>query len=60
MRAYSYLNSARTILQLYDGNLPLAAWLKQYFKAEKKFGSSDRKMVSHICYCFYRLGAAFV
>ena len=59
MRAYSYLNSARTILQLYDGNLPLAAWLKQYFKVEKKFGSSDRKMVSHICYCFYRLGEAF-
>jgi 16S rRNA (cytosine967-C5)-methyltransferase len=60
MRAYSYLNSAKTILQQYDGSMPLAAWLKQYFKVEKKFGSSDRKMVSHICYCFYRLGRAFI
>ena len=59
MRAYSYLNSAKTILQQYDGSLPLAAWLKQYFKVEKKFGSSDRKTVSHICYCCFRLGEAF-
>ncbi|MBO9683024.1 MAG: Fmu (Sun) domain-containing protein [Flavisolibacter sp.] len=59
MRSYSYLNTASRIIQSYDGSMPLAAWLKQFFKADKKFGSKDRKNISHACYCFYRLGSAF-
>ena len=59
MRSHSYLNSARTIIQSYDGNIPLTAWLKQFFKTDKKFGSRDRKEIGHACYCFYRLGHAF-
>ena len=59
MRSYSYLNTAKTIIQSYDGNIPLATWLKQFFKSDKKFGSKDRKQISHLCYCFYRLGNAF-
>jgi 16S rRNA (cytosine967-C5)-methyltransferase len=39
--------------------MPLGGWLKNYFKANKKFGSNDRKQVAHICYCYYRLGNAF-
>jgi 16S rRNA (cytosine967-C5)-methyltransferase len=59
MRSHSYLNSAKKIISSYDGGMPLAAWLKQYFKQEKKFGSKDRKHVAHLCYCYYRLGNAF-
>ncbi|HEU4470587.1 MAG TPA: Fmu (Sun) domain-containing protein [Flavisolibacter sp.] len=59
MRSFSYLNTAGRILQSYDGQLPLAAWLKQYFREHKKFGSKDRKTISQLCYGFYRLGAAF-
>ncbi|HTM93200.1 MAG TPA: hypothetical protein VL095_12325, partial [Flavisolibacter sp.] len=59
MRSYSYLNTASRIILSYDGSVPLAAWLKQFFKADKKFGSKDRKNISHACYCFYRLGNAF-
>jgi 16S rRNA (cytosine967-C5)-methyltransferase len=59
MRSYSYLNTASRIILSYDGSMPLAAWLKQFFKADKKFGSKDRKNISHACYCFYRLGSAF-
>ncbi|HEX2606285.1 MAG TPA: Fmu (Sun) domain-containing protein [Flavisolibacter sp.] len=58
MRSHSYLNSATSIIASYDGSMPLAAWLKQYFAANKKFGSKDRKEVAHLCYCYYRTGVA--
>lgn len=59
MRSHSYLNTTKSILQQFDGSMPLSAWLKQFFKTDKKFGSKDRKQISHLCYCFYRLGNAF-
>jgi 16S rRNA (cytosine967-C5)-methyltransferase len=59
MHSYSYLNTAQAIIKSYDGNVPLATWLRQFFKTDKKFGSKDRKNISHACYCFYRLGIAF-
>lgn len=59
MRSHSYINSATTILQQYDGTTPLALWLKQFFKSQKKYGSRDRKEIAHLCYSFYRLGNAF-
>ncbi len=40
----------------YDGSLPLAHYLKQYFGRHKKHGSTDRKCIAHICYSFFRLG----
>ncbi|HLF47087.1 MAG TPA: hypothetical protein VI548_11715 [Chitinophagaceae bacterium] len=57
-RYHSYLNSAKQILQQYNGEEPFASFLKKYFAANKKFGSKDRKQVSHLCYCFFRLGKA--
>jgi 16S rRNA (cytosine967-C5)-methyltransferase len=59
MRSHSHLNTASKIIQTYDGSIPFASWLKQFFKAEKKFGSTDRKQIAHLCYCYYRLGQAF-
>jgi 16S rRNA (cytosine967-C5)-methyltransferase len=59
MRSHSYINSASTILQVYDGQMPFAAWLKQFFKEYKKYGSKDRKEIAHLCYSFFRLGKAF-
>jgi 16S rRNA (cytosine967-C5)-methyltransferase len=55
-RYHSYINSAKEILQRYKGEEPLASFLKKYFAAHKKFGSKDRKQISHLCYCFFRLG----
>jgi 16S rRNA (cytosine967-C5)-methyltransferase len=55
-RFYSYLNSAKEILSLYKGEEPFASFLKKYFNQHKKFGSKDRKQVSHLCYCYFRLG----
>lgn len=59
MRSHSYINSAKTILQDYDGTLPFAAWIKQFFKAHKKYGSKDRREITHLCYSYFRLGSAF-
>ena len=59
MHSHSHLNTAKSIFQLYDGSIPLASWLKQFFRKDKKFGSKDRKQISHACYCYYRLGHAF-
>ncbi len=53
-RYHSYLNSAKQILQQYNGEEPFASFLKKYFSANKKFGSKDRKQVSQLCYCFFR------
>lgn len=58
-RYHSYLNSAATILRLYDGGEPFAQFLKKYFAAKKKFGSGDRKQVTQLCYSYFRTGKAF-
>ena len=58
-RYYSYLNTAENILQQYRGAEPFAAFIKKFFAGEKKYGSGDRKMISHLCYCYFRTAALF-
>ena len=60
---HSYLNSAREILDQYgeekvglQSRQPFSSFLKKYFAQHKKHGSNDRKQISHLCYCFFRLG----
>ena len=60
MHAHSYLKSAVQILNAYKGEVPFAAFLKKYFQQSKKYGSKDRKHVSHLCYCYFRLGKALM
>ena len=55
-RYHSYINSTKEILSIYKGHEPLSSFLKKYFAADKKFGSNDRKQISNLCYCFFRLG----
>lgn len=57
-RYHSYINSAKDILSIYKGEEPFSSFLKKYFSANKKFGSRDRKQVSNLCYCFFRMGKA--
>ena len=64
-RFYSYINTAKNILQKYIGEEPclsgrqaFATFLKKYFAVNKKHGSKDRKQISHLCYCYFRLGKA--
>lgn len=50
----SYLAAACFLVRQYNGHIPLNDFLKQYFSQHKKFGSRDRKYITHLCYCFYR------
>jgi len=56
MRIHSHLKTAALILGRYKGEEPFASYLKKFFKTDKKYGSKDRKTISHLCYCFSRLG----
>jgi 16S rRNA (cytosine967-C5)-methyltransferase len=60
MKYYNHLTNASTILDLYQGREPFHHFIKGYFKAEKKFGSKDRRQISHLCYCYFRLGKAMM
>src|SRR6476469_2631098 len=60
MKYHSHLNNAATILDLYQGREPFHYFIKGYFKAEKKFGSKDRKQISHLCYSYFRMGKAMM
>lgn len=52
----SYINTSASLIQQYDGSVPLNNFLKEFFSLHKKFGSRDRKSITHLCYCYYRLG----
>ncbi len=54
--AERYIQSAEKIIISYYGTIPLHHHLKQFFAADKKYGSKDRKHITHACYCYYRLG----
>lgn len=56
--ANQYLLSAIQIMNLYDGSMPLAAYLKKHFSENKKFGSKDRRYIAHLCYAYCRIGKA--
>ncbi len=56
---FSYINSAVTIIDSYNGAEPFHLYIKKYFAAYKKFGSGDRKFISNLCYGFFRLGKLF-
>jgi 16S rRNA (cytosine967-C5)-methyltransferase len=57
-RFNSYLSIAHKLIESYKGAIPFAAFLKNYFSQNKKHGSTDRKQISHLCYCYYRIGNA--
>ena len=59
MKHFSHLNTATQLIQQYHGEEPLHHFLRRFFAAHKKFGSKDRKRISHLCYVFHRVGRAF-
>lgn len=47
---------ANQLIDQYQGQEPLANYLKKYFSANKKHGSKDRKSISGYCYTHFREG----
>ena len=56
MKYYSHLNTAEAILTQYKGAQPFVLFIKEFFKADKKYGSGDRKRITALCYAYFRLG----
>lgn len=56
MKHVSHLNSAKEILHQYKGKEPFSQFIKFFFRQDKKYGSTDRKRISHLCYSYFRLG----
>ena len=58
-RYYSWLNASKELISRYEGKEPFASFTKKYFAQHKKYGSRDRKIISQLCFGFFRLGNAF-
>lgn len=56
MKYDNQLRYATEIIQSFGGGIPLHDWLKQFFRDHKQMGSRDRKQLSEMVFCFYRLG----
>ena len=59
-RYHAYLKKAVTYLENYKGEQPFSIYCKQLFAADRKMGSTDRRLIRHYCYSYFRVGAAFV
>ncbi|HMR83351.1 MAG TPA: methyltransferase domain-containing protein [Niabella sp.] len=58
-RFRSHLNTAVSIVEQYKGAVPFVHFIKKYYSAHKKFGSRDRREITALCYCFFRLGRSY-
>jgi 16S rRNA (cytosine967-C5)-methyltransferase len=58
MHFYSHIQSARQIIEGYQGKEPFHRFIRAFFAQHKKFGSRDRKQISGLCYAYWRLGNA--
>ncbi len=56
MKFDNLLRYAVRILTSYTGEFPLQSWLKNFFRENPQMGSRDRKQVSEMAYCYFRLG----
>lgn len=53
---HRYLEYASALLTNHPGNEPFHLYLKKYFSVNKKHGSRDRRLITALCYQYFRLG----
>lgn len=58
-RIHHHVQTAVQLVRNYQGEQPLAIYLKQFFSANKKYGSKDRKFIARLCFQYFRVAAAF-
>ncbi len=51
-----YFQYALSIISSYKGNEPFHLFIKKYFSFNKKHGSRDRKIITALCYNYFRVG----
>ncbi len=59
MKFFAHLNTAVQVINQYKGQQPFGIFIKDFFRQDKKYGSRDRKSISHLCYCYFRLGKSY-
>jgi len=53
-RFQHYIQTSLDILKGYQGGAPFHFALKGFFKQHHRYGSRDRKLISSLCYAFFR------
>ncbi len=48
-----------TVIETYNGSVPLTHFLRNYYRLHPKLGSRDRKILSEMAYCWYRCSKGF-
>lgn len=54
----AHIETAKRLIASYEGVQPFHLFLKNYFAANKKHGSKDRKQIASLCYQWFRWGKA--
>jgi 16S rRNA (cytosine967-C5)-methyltransferase len=49
----------QSVIEAYNGSVPLTHFLRNYYKQYPKLGSRDRKILSEMAYCWYRCSKGF-
>lgn len=52
----SYFDKASHLFEVYQLQMPLHLFLKEFFRNNKKLGSRDRKIIAELVYGIYRIG----
>lgn len=58
-RFHSHLSNSVKLIESYNLGIPLSQHLKLFFSQQKKFGSKDRKIISAVCYHYFRCAKLF-
>jgi len=58
-RYFNTIHTAVALVNNYTGEKPFIFFLKNYFSQNKKHGSQDRKLISELCYNYFRTGHCF-
>ncbi len=59
MREQTQFNHVLTLLKDYDFSVPFHHSIKNYFRQQKQLGSRDRRLISSLCYNYFRIGKSF-
>ncbi len=55
-RYAAYLRTASQIIESYSGEIPFSRYIKSAFSQSKKYGATDRRLISGLCHSFFRVG----
>lgn len=58
MKYFSHLKTAVQLTDEYGGLKPFGDYAREFFRAHKKYGSTDRKQILQLCYAGFRMGHA--